>query len=249
MILLDYVVRLGQMWFVRNEWDEVIDKIKEGWDDGCIVTDIDYGDGVWSVVMTKTVVNFRQSLFLSRDFSDLTDKIESCWKKGQCVTSITYDGRKWIGLATTISCYSNQGYVIGSWDYCIDAVKDRWRNNRYVTSIACDGDTYLFISSRIGDDVSYSQSIDLVRTNTELKKLKNKCLKGNRIITDMHNMSGYLVVVTSSSDHEDEEERLKICSTEDIKENISKVNANGFYVASMAYYDHLWFIAFRRDIY
>lgn len=249
MILLDYVIRLGQMWFIRNEWDEVIDKIKEGWDDGCIVTDIDYGDGVWSVVMTKTVVNLRQSLFLSRDFSDLTDKIESYWKKGQCVTSITYDGRKWIGLATTIGCYSNQGYVIGSWDYCIDAVKDGWRNNRYVTSIACDGDTYLFISSRIGDDVSYSQSIDLIRTNTELKKLKNKCLKGNRIITDMHNMSGYLVVVTSSSDHEDEEERLKICSTEDIKENISKVNANGFYVASMAYYDHLWFIAFRRDIY
>lgn len=248
MILFDFYFNDGQGWFFRYEWDEVIDEIKKGWNKDYIVTDIDYGDGGWSVVMTKTIPSSGQSLFISRDFSDLTNKIKSYWKKGQCVTSITYDGRKWICFATTAHYYTDQSYIIGKWDYCMDCLKEEYRENRRVTSIACKGDTYLFISSEVGfGHISYSQSIDVVRSSAELKELKNKCLIDDRLITDMHNMSGYLVVVTSSSAREVVEQRLIICSTEEIKENISKGRARGFYVASMAYYDDLWLIAFRRD--
>ena len=40
----------GNQWWTRSSFPE--DEIKKGWDDGKMITSINYGNGVWALVMT-----------------------------------------------------------------------------------------------------------------------------------------------------------------------------------------------------
>lgn len=245
MIFLENEIFFGCNYFYSSDWGSLVDDIKEGWDNGYVITDIDYGDGVWLVVMSQVHRQHKQYIFTSRYFPE--EEIKKSWKKNRWVTSITYDGVDWICVTTEMYTYCNQEYIVGPWNDCIDCVKKAWRSNRNITSITCKGGTYVFICSEFSSDMLLQQELNVLRSSDVTpKKIYDKCISGDRVITDMFNMSGDLVVITSRTENSSSQRMFSV-STENIRRLCYEPNEAFYNISAVAYFKGRWIFNYRYN--
>lgn len=228
--------------FSRSKWSELVDRIKEYWDKDYFITDFDYGEQRWRVVMSKVEGWNGQSIFHSKDFP--SEKLSEYWKKDKYLTSITYDGTDWICVVTGVdNCYS-QAWATGSWSHCKDYVNDRWNENYIITSIACNGSSYAFICSKFAG-FNASQKYKVLSKPVGVREIEKICDTG-QIVVDLFDMAGDLVAVTASDTGYTKQRIHKAKTFMELDKIIDNRWEEGYNITTIAYFNNECIIVFSK---
>jgi hypothetical protein len=221
----------GQVVLFRERWSDMAEEIREHWDLDYVITDIDYLEGCWAVVMSEVYNWYGQSCFRSSEFPQ--DKIQEAWDEGRYITSIAYSGSYWVVVTTRVEDCSAQAYVVGSWSHCLSEVENLWEKKAYVTSIACDGDFYVFVCSKFGR--SFSQRIKSYSRPRGANQILGTCAE-DEMIVDLFDMNGDLTVVTSSGMLYSKQGVCISSSISELRLDIKSNWSSGYKITTIAYY-------------
>ena len=118
-----------------DSFDEIKERIDEGWRDGYAISDLAVGQGTWAVSMTTGtgLTNqdyIRRSLFPS-------DWIEDRWDEGRHVTSVAFGDGEWIVVTSGSTGWTNQRFATrSSYNDILTWIEDRWDAGARITDIA-----------------------------------------------------------------------------------------------------------------
>ena len=102
--------RPQQALYYEETWSNMWKKIKEQWDKGYRVIDIEYGSGTW--VTTFNESDIQQSIYYKKTWEDLWKKIKEKWDEDYRITDIEYGNGTWIvTLDKTDTQHKRQPYT------------------------------------------------------------------------------------------------------------------------------------------
>ena len=237
----------GQQFFSRSSWGDVMDDIKEGWDNGFFITDFDYGDGVYFVVMSKVEEWNGQAVRYASEFP--TDDIKELWGKRYSITNMLYDGSDWIVVMTGVDyCLKQKMFRCMDADDFKERVSNGWNEDKIITKLCCRqeyyGNTYVGVMTEYRDS-SPSQSRSFLRGVVLASELMDLCRDG-KYITNIFDFGGGVMVATESGTEWRSCKIYRCGSTGTLAESIRECWDSGYSVTTLAYYDGEWFAVFGR---
>lgn len=240
------VLIAGQRIFSRSSWSSAMELIEEYWDDDLYITDFDYGEGVYVVVMSSVVNWDGQTVLFGADFP--RDAIKRNWNKGYSITNVMHDGSDWVVVMTKVGneCQS-QGYVLESSEAAfMNAIRDAWDDGYIITQVCCDEGRYGNVYCAVYSEpyTPKSQSIRALTGSVSPREIGNACDDDESII-DLYDMDGALMVATYSNPIY---KRISIARCVDIEDLFSAVDNNmdnDLWVTVLAYYRGCWYAVFN----
>lgn len=224
-----------------------MDDIREGWDKGCYITDFDYGDGVYFVVMSKVEDWNGQAVRCASDFP--SDEIKELWGKGYFITNMLYDGSDWIVVMSGVNyCLTQKMFRCMDSDDFKERVREGWNNDKIITKLCCKkrsyGNTYVGVMTGYRD-TSPSQSRHALGGYVTASDLMDLCEDGKYIV-DIFDFGGGLMVATESGTAWKSCKVYKCSSVGGMADAIRECWGSGYCITTMAYYDGDWFAVFGR---
>ena len=133
------------------------DEIKELWDEGKYITSLNYGKGLWLLVMSKIPGYAGQRWFTDPSFPK--NKINEGWDAGKFITSLTYGNGQWAVVMTDFPLFTSQSYS-ATYDFPEEEIQQGWDDGKYITSLNyCNGLWALVMSGvPTGGGQNYSTS-------------------------------------------------------------------------------------------
>ena len=138
----------AQTFIYGKTWKEITEKITEYWDKDYLITDFDYGDGMYRVLLSKGTGWNGQSYRCGKKFPK--EKIRELWDKGYEITNVTHDGSDWIVImsgSTGITRGSQTWFTKSSFNDFKKKVKEEWAEGNDITKVAYGNGLYLGVTS------------------------------------------------------------------------------------------------------
>ena len=186
--------RKGQSFTHRSKWADIKDSIKEKWDEDYLITDFDYGDGMYRVLLSSGTGWSGQAYRWGETFP--AEKVKELWDRKYRITNVTYDGSDWIVVMSGDTGISGQKYFLKT-DFADfeKAISEAWKEGYDITKVAFGNDLYLGVMSK-GLDWSQSWWHWTEFPTDEL--MKNKKTDG-KIITDVFAFGNKVFAIASGN--------------------------------------------------
>lgn len=235
----------AQSYYISPRWSNVMEQVEEKWDEGYCITDFDYGDNAYVVVMSKVSEWSDQIIKVSKSFP--TEEIQDGWDDGYSVTNMLYDGTDWIVVMTNVE------YVVGqsvksdfSYESLRRGLQDGWDEDMMVTKLCSkltrSVDKMVVVMSEFFD-CSQDQSLHLLRGDVTPNEICD-AFSDDKFITDLYDFGSGLMVVASSDTEWDGMIVTRCATLKEMAENISEKWDDDFFVTTVAYYDGYWYVVY-----
>jgi hypothetical protein len=218
--------------------------IEEYWDDDLYITDFDYGEGVYVVVMSSVIGWSGQTVLFGADFP--RDGIKRNWDKGYSITNVMHDGSDWIVVMTQVGnqC-QGQGYILKSSraDFMND-IQEAWDDGYIISQVCCDegydGNVYCAVFSM--PFTPKGQSIRALTGSVSPSEIGNACDDDESVI-DLYDMDGALMVATYSDPIYKRMSIARYADRDDLFSAIDKYD--DLCLTVLAYYRGCWYAVFN----
>lgn len=236
----------GQVAFFERRWRDAMDKIREYWDEDYYVTDFDYGDGGYFVVMSKVAGWSGQTIKYGDEFP--SDEIKKLWNEGYVITNMMHDGSDWIVVMSEVIYCKSQGYVVNtSWSEFKEFVHESWDQDMVATKLACNIQSgYNQYVAAVTEFVGRSpgQSMRYLSGVVTAQELCSVCDEGY-CITDLYDFDGGLCVITSDEVRDRSFSIERSNSLRRIFDSMSDQYDEDYYIVAVCYYDGEWIVVYR----
>ncbi len=136
----------AQIFISKKTWNEVTAEIKEYWDKDFYITDFDYGDGMYRVLLSKGTGWNGQAYRFGKEFPK--EKIQELWDKDYYITNITHDGSDWIVIMSGGTDLNGQNWFTRtSFNDFEKKVDEEWSKGKDITKVAYGNGLYLGVTS------------------------------------------------------------------------------------------------------
>ena len=235
----------AQAYFTSSHWRSVVNKVKERWEEGYSITDFDYGDDTYVVIMSKVSEWSDQTIKISKSFP--TEEIQEGWDEGYSVTNMLYDGTDWIVVMTNVE------YVVGqsvktnfSYESLRRGLQDGWDEDMMVTKLCSQLtrslDKMVVVMSEFFD-CSQDQSLHLLRGDVTPNEIGN-AFSGDKFVTDLYDFGSGLMVVASSNTEWDSMIITCSATVDGMVEKIDEKWQDDYFVTTVAYYNGYWYVVY-----
>ena len=236
---------IAQSVFFKSSWRNAMDVIRERWDQDYYITDFDYGDGGYFIVMSQVRGWNGQCVKYGSEFP--RDDVRELWKKGYAITNMLHDGTDWIVVLTKVSYCKSQGYFSSmDWSEFRADVRKSWRSDMVATKLACDIQphyTQYMAAVTEFEDCSPSQGMHCLSGSVTADELGSLCSE-DEFIADMYDFDGCLCVITSN-ERKMRGVAIKMSySLDEIFDAIEQYVDNGFKITTVCYYRREWIVVF-----
>ena len=219
-----------------------MENVKKFWNEGMFITDFDYGNGVYVVVMSNVKGWNGQAIRFGSTLP--SDDITELWNKDYYITNVLYDGSDWIVVMSGVDYCSTQSYFSRTkWSEFTEKISDGWKEDKVVTKLCCEiKDSYnkYFAVMTKFKDCSPSQTRRYIKDRVLIQDLEGMCQDGNYIV-DIFDVDGGVYVVTAGRTGWI---TCKVCKNKDLKTIFEKIEDywnRGYYITSIANYNGDWF--------
>ena len=237
----------GQVIFTSSSWAKIMDKVDKYRETGMCITDFDYGNGLYVVVMSKVKGWNKQVVRVGSVFP--MDAVLEEWEDDYYITNVLYDGDDWIVVMTGVDYCVDQKYIYRSnWTKFNEEISEGWKNDMIVTKLCCHSfrsfNVYLAAMTRF-KDCSPSQSRKYFKGSISRSDLEAMCVSG-RYIVDIFDFDGGVYVVTAGRTGWNSCKVIKSSNTSDLLKMVAKFWDNDYYITTVAYYDGEWLAVLGR---
>ena len=217
-------------------------EIEEYWGEGYVITDFDYGDGEYVVVLSEVIGwNDGQMICYGSQFPE--GQIDEGWRSGYKITNVMHDGSDWIVIMSDVPLCENQRWMTDTdWDSFKHKVRRAWRDGMIVTKIACDltyPTVYCAITSRMDEPQEQGLKYFPGQPSADMIDMCGD----DTIIIDMYDVDGGILALTAS-DTGYNDQVLKVAgSLGSAIEFIKRKWNDNYKITSICYYKGYWIIA------
>jgi len=142
---------------IEENWDRCEREIERLWNEGFMITDFDYGDGVYHVIMSAGTGWREQYIESGREFPER--HIEDGWSEGYLVTNIAIDDEEWILVFTSGSNLRAQSWQsTHNFHDFEDMFHELTYNGQTVTKMAYDDEDELYIAM-VAEGLNWEQKM------------------------------------------------------------------------------------------
>ena len=229
----------------RKSWKEIRSAIGEYWDKDYYITDFDYGEGYYRVVMSKGTGWNGQAIRYGSSFP--TDEIQELWGKGYSITNACHDGSDWIVIMSGVSdCKTQSWFTRTSWSDFKENISEYWKKDMVVTKIACKLSGSSPVYCGIVSKMDYSQGQKMKYFSGKPTSDIGDMRDDNSIITDMYDVDGGVFAVTATKTgwtKQSIEVRAKWDTAIDL---IKRYWDKDYSLTCLCYYQGYWVIAMSK---
>ena len=236
-------LRIGlQSTWSRRTWNEIMDYVKEYWDKDYYITDFDYGDGQYRVVMTKDCGWDGQAIRTGKTFPK--EKVDEMWNKGYRITNVAHDGEDWIVVMS--SGYTGVGaqswFTRTRWEDFKAEIKKAWDEDYVITKVAYGDGTYCAVMSK---GINWSQSWNYIAGEITQKEMDNM-YPDDKIITDIMDANGGLFIVRSGRTPYNDQGLFKSSNWDRLNDRMTEMWNKGYNITSFGYYRGEWYMLMSK---
>jgi hypothetical protein len=235
----------GQAFFTASSWSEVKRQINKYWDEDYYITDFDYGDGVYLVVMSQVSGWNGQTFLYGSTLPD--DEISSKWDEGYYITNMLYDG-DWIVVMTQVENCIDQYYFTRSVPSVFnDMIGEGWDDGKSLTKLCCEPgipSVYCAVMSEFSYPAP-AQTRNIKPGRLTASQLGELC-EGDQYITELFDLDGAVMVVTTERDDFYTTAIYQSSSLSRVAGAISDYWDDGYTLTTVAFYDGEWFLVFCK---
>lgn len=238
---------IAQSYFTRKGWGDTTTLIEEYWDKGYVVTDFDYGNGFYFVVMSKVNGWNRQKLFYGNSLP--TDDIKEAWDRGYYITNVLHDGSDWIVIMTEVDyCTTQRLFSTGVWEDFKEKIQNGWDEDMLVTKLCCEKQRFstYFAAMTEFNDGSPAQSARYLSGSIIKSDLDDLFVDGKYIV-DIFDFDGGAYVVTAGDTGWSSHRLFMSPSLNSTYEAIKDYWDRGYYITTISFYDGEWILVFGKE--
>lgn len=237
----------GQYIFFEESWSNMMRNVESGWNDGLVVTDMDYGDDGYCVVMSSGT-DWGHQVVLHGSVLP-REKISEGWNSDYVITNMLCDEQDWIVIMTQVSGIKKQRVVLDNdWSVFRSKIREAWDEDMVVTKLCCEIDysynAYCAVVTEYYN--SPSQNCVYIDGAPTPQELCDMC-GSNQILTDFHDVEGGVLTVTEGETGWGE---MRIFEVAYAQELIKLLGAggfdDGFRITTVSYYRGRWYGIFCR---
>ena len=230
-----------QTFIYRSTWKDLVAGIKEYWDKDYYITDFDYGDGMYRVLLSKETGWSGQAYRSGKEFP--AEKVKELWDKDYDITNVTYDGSDWIVIMTGNTGLNRQNWFTRS---SFDAFKDRanelWTEGKDLTKVAYGDGMYLGVFS---GGLNWQQTWWHWSEFPTDDLMKEKKTNG-KIITDAFEFKDMVFAVASSNTGYTKQRFHKNKDFEYLRKLLKNRWDDGYTLTTVSYYKKEWILVFSK---
>lgn len=228
----------------RSSWKEIRAVIGEYWDKDYYITDFDYGEGCYRVVMSKGTGWNGQAIRFGSTFPK--DEIRELWGKDYYITNVSHDGTDWIVIMSGVSdCETQTWFTNTNWGEFKGNISECWDKYMVVSKIACKlGSTPVYCG--IASKMTFSQGQEMKYFSGKPTAEIGNLVKDGRIITDMYNVDGGVMAITASRTGWTKQYVDVKAHWETAIELIKRYWDKDYSLTSLCYYQGYWVIAMSK---
>lgn len=231
----------GQTVISRPSWKEAIEKIQELWNQGYYITDFDFGDGVYRIVMSTGTGWNGQAIRYGKTFPE--NDVDEFWAKGYNITNVTYDGSDWIVILTGNTGISRQRWFTRtSWESFKQAIDQGWEDGKVITKIAYGNGTYCGIMC---SGFNWSQRWTYIPGEITQKNL-DELYTDDKIVTEAFEVNGGLFLVLSGGTGYEGQRMSQSPNWDWISQKLNEYWNQNYNVTTIGYYRGEWILLMSR---
>ena len=231
---------VGQQFIFKKTWKEVTEKIKEFWDKDYYITDFDYGDGMYRVLLSECLWN-GQAYRYGKDFPE--EKIQELWDKNYHITNVTHDGNDWIVIMSGDTGINGQRWFTrASFSDFKKAIREAWKEGYNITKVAFGNDLYLGVMSK---GLDWSQSWWHCPEFPTDELMKSKKTDGE-IITDAFEFGDSCFTVASGKTGYTKQRFHKNKDFEYLRKLLKNRWDEGYNLTTVSFFKEEWILVFSK---
>ncbi len=226
----------------RRTWKEIMDYVQEYWDKDYYITDMDYGEGQYRVVMTKNCGWDGQAIRAGHTFPK--EKVDEMWDKGYRITNVTYDGEDWIVVMSSgnTGIGAQSWFTRTRWEDFKSEIQDAWNDGYDITKVAYGDGTYCGVMSK---GLDWTQSWNYIAGEITQKEMDNM-YPDEKIITDVMDANGGLFIVRSGRTPYSDQGMFKSSNWDSLNNKMSEMWDKGYSITSFGYYRGEWYMLMSK---
>ena len=265
----------NQSLVVHDNWEDCEREIERLWEEDFYITDFDYGNGIYYVIMSMGTGWTEQYIESGSDFPERA--IEDGWHEGYRITNIAIDDEEWIVVLTEGTHLDGQ-----SWEACEnfeeyeDLFYELTHDGGTLTKMAYGDEDELYIAV-IDDHLGWEQQLsnwEDIPPDTYIGGQRHQVPKrryrnarnsdhnrpqGNRFSSTNWQEAEDLPMITDIIDHDGEYFFVESFGTpyqsqrihcrerwEDIGDMMTECWADGFFITTAACINGKWMMVFSR---
>lgn len=235
-------LRIGKQTVVsRPSWNEVVERVKELWNEDYYITDFDYGDGVYRVVMSGGTGWNGQAIRYGKSFPE--NEVDELWEKGYNITNVTFDGSDWIVIMTGNTGISRQRWFTrGTWDSFKQAIDQGWEDGKVITKIAYGNGVYCGVMC---SGFNWSQGWKYIPGEITQQDL-NELYTDDKIVTEAFEVNGGLFLVLSGNTGYTGQRMSQSPNWDWISQKLTEYWSDSYNVTTIGYYKGEWILLMSR---
>jgi hypothetical protein len=201
------------------------------------ISSLRYGDGVWSLVMSKKATDFAQAWRTRADFPE--KEMNELWDKDYNVTDLTYGNGSWALIMSQGTGYTDQE-CITSEEFPGEEIEAYWEKDLMVTDLAYGDDSWVLVAS--GGSKYTEQTWNT--TESFPKEEINQGWKDGYYITDLEYGNGEWGMVMSKGTgftYQEWRTRINFPNTE-----IQELWEKGMQITSLTFGNGVWVLVMSK---
>ncbi|MDX2284326.1 MAG: caspase family protein [Bacteroidia bacterium] len=202
------------------------------------ITELEYGDGQWGLVMSDQVSYTRQYWVTSKLFPEKA--IQSYWDRNYHITHLAWSGSVWVVVMSQGSGIAQQSYTTAD-EFPARKIEQYAREGYAISSLIFAAGQWVVIASRgqqAGEQEIWSGS------DFPSKQIQEAWRKG-LIVTELTYGSGIWGLVLSKARRSTAQRWMHTQAFP--KAEIDELWAQGYYISSLAYGDGRWAVVLNED--
>lgn len=183
----------SQQYWVISSFPE--SEINQGWDAHKMITDFNYGNGKWILVMSGGSGYTYQQYSTHTSFP--TSSISQGWNEGKSITKLFYGGGYWVLVMTKGTSFTSQYYCTRS-SYPSAEIKEQWDLGRKITSLTYCNNVWVLVMSGYS---KYTNQSWWTRSSFPSAEIKSGWDAGKHMTTFVHGNGVYALVMSKVSSY------------------------------------------------
>lgn len=226
----------------RSNWSEIREAIGEYWEKDYFITDFDYGEGYYRVVMSKGTGWNGQAIRFGKSFP--SDKVSELWDKGYYITNVMHDGTDWIVVMSGVpDCVTQSWFTRKNWSDFKDDIQEMWGKDMVVSKIACNLSSAYPTYCGVASKMQYSQGQSTKYFAGKPTSAIGDMCEDGRIVTDMYDVDGGVFAVSASGTGWNKQVVEVRAKWETAVDLIKRYWDNDYSLTSLCYFQGYWVIA------
>lgn len=168
-------------------------EIQQGWDSYKMITDFNYGNGKWILVMSGGSGYTYQQYSSHSSFP--ASSISKGWNEGKSITKLFYGNGYWVLVMTKGTTFSSQYYCTKS-SYPSAEIKEQWDLGRKITSLVYCNNVWVLVMSGYS---KYTSQSWWTRSDFPTAEVKSGWDAGKHITALVHGNGVYALVMSKAT--------------------------------------------------